>query len=48
VSNFSLGERIDGNLFSKVIKYSYKALRIPVWPVAEALEGKWGNRGTVE
>jgi hypothetical protein len=24
------------------------ALRLPVWPTAKALEGKWGNRLTIE
>jgi hypothetical protein len=37
--------RID---FLKVINCGYNALRLPVWPVAEALEGKWGSRRTVE
>jgi hypothetical protein len=27
---------------------SYSAWRVPVWPVVEALEGKWGSRRTVE
>jgi hypothetical protein len=27
---------------------SYSARRIHVWPVVEALEGKWGSRRTVE
>jgi hypothetical protein len=27
---------------------NYSALRIHVWPVVEALEGKWGSRRTVE
>ena len=31
-----------------MINYDYNALRLPVQPVAEALEGKWGSRGTVE
>jgi hypothetical protein len=48
VSNFSLGERIVGNLFPKVLNCSYRAIRLPVRSVAEALEGKWGSRGTVE
>jgi hypothetical protein len=43
LSNFSLGERIDGILLSKVIKYIYKDLRLLVSPVVESLEGKWGN-----
>jgi hypothetical protein len=34
--------------FLKVINYSYRALRLPVWPVAEALEGKWGSQGNIE
>jgi hypothetical protein len=34
--------------FPKVLNYSYRALRLPVWPVVEALKGKWGSRGTVE
>ena len=46
--NFSLGERIVGNLFPKVLKCIYRALRLPVQPVVEALEGKWSSRGTIE
>jgi hypothetical protein len=34
--------------FFKVPNYSYKALRLLVWPVVEALEGKWGSRRTIE
>jgi hypothetical protein len=34
--------------FLKVLNCSYKALTLPVWLVVEALEGKWGNRRTVE
>ena len=44
----SLSERIVGDRFLKVLNYSYSALRLPGCPVAEALEGKWGNRRTVE
>jgi hypothetical protein len=40
---FSLGERNVENLIPKVPNYSYKALRIHVFPVFESLEGKWGN-----
>jgi hypothetical protein len=29
--------------FLKVLNYSYRAMRLPVRPVVEALEGKWGN-----
>jgi hypothetical protein len=29
-------------------KLHYRALRLPVTHVVEALEGKWGNRRTVE
>jgi hypothetical protein len=43
MSNFSLGEIIARNLFPKVPNYNYKALRIPVQPVVEALERKWGR-----
>jgi hypothetical protein len=34
--------------FLKVLNCSYSALRLLVWPIAEAMEGKWGSRGTVE
>jgi hypothetical protein len=34
--------------FLREPNYSYSALRLPVRPVVEALEGKWGNRRTVE
>jgi hypothetical protein len=34
--------------FLKEPNCSYSALRLPVWPVVEALEGKWGSRRTVE
>jgi hypothetical protein len=34
--------------FLKVLNYSYSALILPVWSVVEALEGKWGSRGTIE
>jgi hypothetical protein len=32
----------------KVLNCSYSTLRLMVRPVVEALEGKWGSRGTVE
>jgi hypothetical protein len=35
-------------LFPGALGNSYGALRLPVWPVVEAPEGKWGSRGTVE
>jgi hypothetical protein len=31
----------------KVLNYNYRALRLPFWPIAEALKGKWGSRRTV-
>jgi hypothetical protein len=34
--------------FLKVLNYSYRAMRLPVQPVIEALEGKWGSRRIVE
>jgi len=34
--------------FLKVLNGSNKDLRLPVRPVVEALEGKWGSQGTVE
>jgi hypothetical protein len=27
---------------------NYSSLRIHVWPIVEALEGKWDNQGTIE
>jgi hypothetical protein len=32
-------------IFSQGASCSYRALRLPVWPVVEALEGKWGSEG---
>jgi hypothetical protein len=34
--------------FPKVSNCNYKSLRLPVRPVVEALEEKWGNQGTIE
>jgi hypothetical protein len=34
--------------FPRVLNYNYRALRLPVRSVTEALEGKWGRQGTVE
>ena len=34
--------------FLKVLNYSYSALRLLVWPIVDALEGKWGSRRIVE
>jgi hypothetical protein len=34
--------------FLKVLNYGYNALILLVQPMAEALEGKWGSRRTVE
>ena len=34
--------------FLKVLNYNCRSLRLHVWLVVEALERKWGNRGTVE
>jgi hypothetical protein len=35
-------------LIPKGVNCSYSALRLPVWPIAESLEGKWGIQGIVE
>jgi len=45
---FSPGERIVENLIPKSPSCSYRALRLPVQSIVEALEGKWGNRRTIE
>jgi hypothetical protein len=45
VRNFSLGERIVGNCFLKLINYNYKALRLPIWPVVEAWKGSGATEG---
>jgi hypothetical protein len=37
-----------GIVFPCVLGNSYRALRLYVWPVVEAPEGKWGSRRTVE
>jgi hypothetical protein len=34
--------------FLKVLNCNYSALRLPVRPVVEALEGKWGSQRIVE
>jgi hypothetical protein len=34
--------------FLKVPNYKYRALRLPVWPVVEAPERKWGRGRIVE
>ena len=34
--------------FLKVPNYKYRALRLPVWPVVEAPERKWGSLMNVE
>ena len=34
--------------FPKVLNYNCRALRLPIRPVVEALEGKWGSRGTID
>jgi hypothetical protein len=34
--------------FLNVLNFISKDLRLPVQPIVEALEGKWGSRGTVE
>jgi hypothetical protein len=34
--------------FLKVLNCSYRDLRLPIRPVVEALEGKWGSRNTIE
>ena len=40
---------VDGEVFSqREPNCSYSARRIPVRPVAEALEGKWASQRTVE
>jgi hypothetical protein len=33
-----------GIKFTKVLSYNYRSLRLPIWHVVEAPEGKWGNR----
>jgi hypothetical protein len=47
VSSF-LWVRNYWELFPSALGNSYRALRLLVWPVVEAPEGKWGNRRTVE
>jgi hypothetical protein len=47
VSSFSRGETTR-DLFPGALGNNYRALRLPVRPVVEAPEGKWGSRGTVE
>jgi hypothetical protein len=37
-----------GIVFLKVLNYNYRAMRLPVRPVAEALEGKWGSQWNVD
>jgi hypothetical protein len=37
-----------GIVFPKVPNYSYRPLRLPVQPVVEVLERKWGSRRIVE
>jgi hypothetical protein len=37
-----------GIVFPKVPNCSYKALRLPFWPVHEAPKRKWGSQRTVE
>jgi hypothetical protein len=34
--------------FLKVLNYNYNAMRLLVWPIAEALEGKWSSQSIVE
>jgi hypothetical protein len=31
--------------FPKVPNYNYRALRLPIWPIVEALKRKWGSEG---
>ena len=45
---FLSGRELLGIDFLKVLNYSSRALRLPVQPVVESLEGKWGIQGTVE
>jgi hypothetical protein len=42
---FSLGERIVGIDFLKVLNCSYSALRLPVCPVVEAWKGSGAAKG---
>jgi hypothetical protein len=35
-------------LFPEVSNYNNKDLRLHVWPIVEAIEGKWGGRGNTE
>jgi hypothetical protein len=34
--------------FLREPNYNYNAMRLLVWSVAEALEGKWGSRRTID
>jgi hypothetical protein len=45
VRNSSLGESIIGIDFLKVLNYSYRALRLPVWHVVEARKGSGAAEG---
>jgi hypothetical protein len=45
VRNFSLGERIVGIDFLKVINCSYNAQRLPIWPIVEAQKGSGASEG---
>jgi hypothetical protein len=43
VSNSLQVRELLGIDFLRELNCNYSALRLHVWPVAEALEGKWGN-----
>ena len=47
-NSLQVREVVGEVIFQKDPNCSYSALRILVWSIAEALEGKWGRRRTVE
>jgi hypothetical protein len=49
IGDFILSRLENGwELFFEVSNYNERDLRLLVWPVFEALEGKWGRQGIVD
>jgi hypothetical protein len=48
VSNSLEVRELLGIDFLKVPNCSYRALRLPVWPIVEAPKGKWGSQRNFE
>ena len=47
-NSLQVREVVGEVIYQREPNCSYSAMRIHVWPIVEALEGKWGSRRNIE